>query len=401
MIEINNKIKAWIDGVELEKTALNQLINVSSLPFIYKHIAVMPDVHFGKGCTIGSVIPTIDVIIPAAVGVDIGCGMSAVKTNLKAEDLPYSLINLRSKIESLVPHGRTNDGKHNDKGAWQDENIDNSRLKNCDLNLLYKIVEKHPKIEDAAKRVPNHIGTLGSGNHFIEICLDEKNYVWIMLHSGSRGIGNRIGSYFIELAKNDMKKHMINLPDSDLAYLTEGSDYFLDYVYALNWSQNFAKQNRKVMMEATIKALKSVINKNFNINEIVIDCHHNYVKKENHYEKEVWLTRKGAVFAGKDVLGIIPGSMGAKSFIVKGKGNLESFLSCSHGAGRKISRTEDNKKFTIEDHIKATKGVECRKDVGVIDETPMAYKDIEAVMKAQSDLVEIVYTLKQILCVKG
>jgi tRNA-splicing ligase RtcB len=394
-------IKAWIDGVSVEDQARAQLDNIAAMPFIHKHVAIMPDVHWGMGATVGSVIPTKGAIIPAAVGVDIGCGMMAHRTNLRAEDLPDNLFGIRSAIEARVPHGRTDNGGKNDRGAFGDYSDAVALKFVAHLPVLSEIVAKHPKISQAAERAPYHLGTLGSGNHFVEICLDEDDYVWIMLHSGSRGVGNRIGSYFIELAKQDMRKWFINLPDMDLSYLAEGTDHFNDYMQAVSWAQRFARSNREVMMEATIAAIKSVITKPFYSELSAVNCHHNYVSHERHFGEDILLTRKGAVSAKKDELGIIPGSMGAKSFIVRGKGNRESFSSCSHGAGRSMSRTEAKKRFTIEDHIAATAGVECRKDADVIDETPNAYKDIDAVMAAQSDLVEIVHTLKQVVCVKG
>jgi tRNA-splicing ligase RtcB len=248
-----------------------------------------------------------------------------------------------------------------------------------------------------------HLGTLGSGNHFIEVCLDEKGRVWFMLHSGSRGVGNRIGTYFIRLAQDEMKRLFITLPNRDLAYLSEGSQHFDDYVQAVGWAQRFARENRNVMMAAVVAAVRKSkqIRRKFKADVMAVNCHHNYVQKENHYGEDVWVTRKGAVKAGLGDLGIIPGSMGARSYIVRGKGNRESFHSCSHGAGRAMSRTEAKKRFTLKDHRRATEGVECRKDRSVIDETPGAYKDIEAVMAAQSDLVEVVHTLKQVVCVKG
>ncbi len=394
-------IKAWVNGVQLEDEAMKQLKHLSGLPFIHKHIAVMPDVHAGKGSTVGSVIPTYGAIIPAAVGVDIGCGMMAVKTNIRAEHLPDDLSSIRSKIEAVVPHGRTNDGRPGDRGAWGNppENVQLA-MKATLQSGLDRLVQKHDKIEKAAKGAINHLGTLGGGNHFVELCLDENNDVWIMLHSGSRGIGNAIGRYFIERAKEEMERYFIDLPDSDLAYLPEGTQNFHDYVAAVGWAQGFAMMNRRVMMDNVILALRD----NFPgilIDETAVNCHHNYVVKERHLGKDVWLTRKGAVSAKKDELGIIPGSMGAKSFIVRGKGHHESFCSCSHGAGRKMSRTEAKKTFTLADHIAATAGVECRKDMDVIDETPMAYKNVDDVMKAQADLVDIVHVLKQVVCVKG
>jgi tRNA-splicing ligase RtcB len=394
-------IKAWIDGVSVEDQAKQQLDNIAAMPFIHKHVAIMPDCHWGKGATVGSVIPMLHAIIPAAVGVDIGCGMMAVRTSLIADDLPDDLLPLRTAIEKNVPHGRTDNGGKNDRGSWGE-----SPLSKEDpiWEGLIEIVEKHPKITSAAERAPFHAGTLGTGNHFIEICLDEENRVWVMLHSGSRGIGNRIGSYFIELAKHDMRKWFINLPDEDLSYFPEGTEHFAEYMKAVAWAQKFARLNRELMMYATLSALKSVISKEFKSDDAVVNCHHNYVSHEKHFGQEVLLTRKGAVSAKEGELGIIPGSMGAKSFIVRGKGGeagREAFFSCSHGAGRKMSRNQARKEFTIEDHILATEGVECRKDADVIDETPAAYKDIDAVMVAQSDLVDIVHTLKQVVCVKG
>jgi len=393
-------IKAWIDGVNLEDQAKEQLQNIAQLPIIHSHIAVMPDVHLGKGATIGSVIPTLKAIIPNAVGVDLGCGMMAAMTTLYAKDLPDNLREVRNAIEKAVPHGRTNNGKAvNDKGAWNDIPKLASDLWKQHLELQFnKMVDKYPEIGQCNHIV--HLGTLGTGNHFIELCLDENQQVWIMLHSGSRGVGNRIASTFISKAKQDMENHQTHLPDKELAYLQEGSPYFDDYVEGVTWAQEFAKINRQVMMQLTIEALESVL-PTFQANVLAVNCHHNYVSKEHHFGEDVYLTRKGAVSAKAGELGIIPGSMGAKSFIVRGLGNPESFSSCSHGAGRTMSRTAARKQFTVDDHIKATAGVECRKDEDVIDETPMAYKDIEAVMKAQDDLVEVVHTLKQVVCVKG
>lgn len=393
-------IKAWIDGVPLEDQARQQLDNIAAMPFIHRHIAVMPDCHWGMGATVGSVIPTLNAIIPAAVGVDIGCGMMAMRTSLIASDLPDNLTGLRTEIEKRVPHGRTDGGGTNDRGAWSEAQLMGPKL----WSELELMAERHPKIEKAAKRAPHHLGTLGTGNHFIEVCLDEADRVWIMLHSGSRGVGNRIGGYFIELAKEDMRKWFINLPDENLSYFPQGTDHFNEYCKAVAWAQKFARLNRERMMEATVAALRKAVPKEFTTDEEAVNCHHNYVSQEKHFGKEVHLTRKGAVSARPGELGIIPGSMGARSFIVRGKDGLESvqaFRSCSHGAGRAMSRNEARKKFTLEDHKKATEGVECRKDADVLDETPMAYKDIDAVMAAQSELVEVVHTLKQVVCVKG
>ncbi len=399
-------IKAWIDGVPLEDSARKQLVNVASLPFIHHHVAVMPDVHWGMGATVGSVIPTKGAIIPAAVGVDIGCGMVAATTALTASDLPDNLSAIRSAIEKAVPHGRTNNGGEGDRGAWH--NVPDSVVAvmqdaaQGDLGARLKlIVDKHPKIAKASQRAPRHLGTLGTGNHFIELCLDETDTVWVMLHSGSRGIGNQIGQYFIERAKEDMRSWFINLPDQDLAYLAEGTQNFDDYVEAVEWAQNFALLNRSLMLQAAMRAIQVALGRVFAWGSVAVNCHHNYVARENHFGANVWVTRKGAVRAREGDLGIIPGSMGARSYIVRGKGNPDSFNTCSHGAGRAMSRAEAKRRFTVADHEAATAGIECRKDVGVIDETPMAYKNIDAVMAAQADLVEIVHTLRQVVCVKG
>lgn len=398
-------IKCWTDGVPIEDSAIQQLKNLANMPFIYKHVAAMPDVHWGMGATVGSVIATQGAIIPAAVGVDIGCGMMAQKTPLKATDLPDNLFELRSAIEKSVPHGRSDNGGPRDKGAFHDLP---ARAYNAAIDLASDygiILEKHPKLKP--KNEPwKHLGTLGTGNHFIELCLDQNNDVWVMLHSGSRGIGNRIGTYFISQAKEEMARYFLDnyIPDNDLAYLVEHSEIYDDYFFAVNWAQQFALTNREIMMSNVLDILMWKFPEAFSrtiIPEKAVNCHHNYVSTERHFGNNVLITRKGAVSAKEDELGIIPGSMGAKSFIVRGKGNRESFMSCSHGAGRAMGRNEAKKRFTLEDHIKATEGVECRKDEDVIDETPAAYKDIDAVMAAQSDLVDIVYTLKQVLCVKG
>lgn len=391
-------IKAWTRGVPFEDEAKRQLENVASLPFIHNHVAVMPDVHWGIGATVGSVIASRGAIIPAAVGVDIGCGMMAVRTSLMASDLPDSLGHVRAAIEKAVPHGRTANGGPGDRGAWGDipkHVLTETVVLNARLDPL---TDKHPKI--AKGNLWNHLGTLGTGNHFIEVCLDTNDSVWVMLHSGSRGVGGRIGSYFIEKAKEEMRRWFINLPDANLAYLPEGSTLFNDYVEAVGWAQDFAKLNRELMMAATLKAIEETV-KPFTLVTQAINCHHNYVEREHHFGANVLVTRKGAVRARKGDFGIIPGSMGTRSYIVRGKGNPDSFHSCSHGAGRKMSRTEAKKRFTVEDHAAATAGVECRKDADVVDETPMAYKDIDTVMEAQKDLVDVVTVLKQVLCVKG
>lgn len=325
--------------------------------------------------------------------------MMAVRTSLKASDMPDDLKQIRSDIEAAVPHGRTDNGGKNDIGAHRDY----QELPNNMQDRLHVIVGKHTALGKAKERAGNHLGTLGTGNHFIELCLDENQDVWVMLHSGSHGIGNKIGTYFIEKAKEEMRRFFINLPDMDLSYIPEGSVLFDDYMEALSWAQEFAMENRKAMMRAVIRVLNNTFKRNV-VNaesEVAVNCHHNYVSREKHFGKSVLLTRKGAVSAKEGELGIIPGSMGAKSFIVRGKGNRDSFCSCSHGAGRKMSRTEAGKRISIEDHIAATEGVECRKDISVIDESPAAYKNIDAVMAAQAELVDIVHTLKQIVCVKG
>jgi tRNA-splicing ligase RtcB len=395
-------IKMWTRGVPVEEAARSQLENMSRMPFIYKHLAVMPDVHHGKGSTVGSVVVTKGAVIPACCGVDIGCGMQAAKTTLRAGDLPDNLKQIRSAIEAAIPHGKTLSTRTKpaqDKGAWSEApssvDVAWSGLKD-EFKILCK---KVPHLEKANHY--QHLGTLGGGNHFVEICLDEVGFVWLMLHSGSRGIGNAIGTHYIELAKQDMRTHFINLPDEDLSYLSEGTKHFDDYIEALAWAQQFAQKNREVMMMNLVAALRKIIKKPFEAHMEAINCHHNYVSKERHFGHDVLVTRKGAVSARKGQLGIIPGSMGAKSYIVRGKGEAESFDSCSHGAGRVMSRTEAKKRFTLEDHVRATEGVECRKDADVIDETPLAYKSIDDVMAAQTDLVEVVHTLKQIVCVKG
>lgn len=392
-------VKMWVQGVPVENEARRQLSNIAKLPVVFHHVAAMPDVHVGIGATIGSVIPTLKAIIPAAVGVDIGCGMMACKTTLTASDLPDNLGPLRSAIEAMIPHGRTTGRSGRDKGAWETPppEVDEAwAMLEPDFKTL---CDDHPKLKNTNNY--KHLGTLGTGNHFIEICLDEAQTVWFMLHSGSRGVGNAIGTHFIELAKKDAEQHQRQLPDKDLAYLEEGSQYFGDYVRGVGWAQRYAQLNRDVMMLRLIAAVRRVITKPFDTHVEAVNCHHNYVQRETHYGQEVFLTRKGAVSAQAGQLGIIPGSMGARSYIVRGKGNPESFMSCSHGAGRTMSRTQAQKRYTVADQVAATQGVECRKDADVIDEIPMAYKNIDAVMAAQSDLVDIVHTLKQVVCVKG
>jgi tRNA-splicing ligase RtcB len=394
-------VKRWTKGVPVEDAALRQLANVARLPFIHKWVAAMPDVHWGMGATVGSVIPTKGAIVPAAVGVDLGCGMMAVETSLRAVDLPDTLAPVRAAIERAVPHGRSGGGNRRDRGAWGDVPGSVGERWTTELAQRFSvIVDKHRKVGDSNNVV--HLGTLGTGNHFIELCLDERDHVWVMLHSGSRGVGNRIGSYFIALARKEMQRWFISLPDENLAYFPEGTEHFDDYVEAVGWAQDFARVNRELMMAAVLRALEHAPGlRPFTTDAMAVNCHHNYVAREHHYGANVWVTRKGAVSAKQDEYGIIPGSMGAKSFIVRGKGQPESFCSCSHGAGRTMSRTEARKRFSLADHAEATKHVECRKDADVIDETPAAYKPIEAVMAAQADLVEVVHTLRQVVCVKG
>ncbi len=384
-------VKIYTDEVEPE--AMQQLYNLSQLPFIHSHIAAMPDVHLGKGATVGSVIPTKGAIIPAAVGVDIGCGMNAVRLSIKAKDLPDNLRGLRLAIEAAIPVGF----------EMHKQDMAKRSTITALTGGLEQIIAKHPKL--ARNRKPyqtwvRQLGTLGGGNHFIELCLDENQDVWLMLHSGSRGIGNSIGQYFIALAQKDMGRHLANLPDKDLAYFSEGADHFDDYVKAVDWAQDYAMINRREMMRLIVEALTKKLPK-FGITKEAINCHHNYVTQEIHFGENVFITRKGAIRAGEGELGIIPGSMGAQSFIVRGKGNPQSFCSCSHGAGRKMSRTQAKRHFREQDLEQQTQGVECRKDKGVIDEAPGAYKDITQVMANQQDLVEVVHTLKQVVCVKG
>lgn len=398
-------VKMWTKFVPVESGAIDQLRSITKLPFVFKHVAAMPDVHVGTGSTVGTVMATRSAVIPAAVGVDIGCGMIACRISLRAEDLPDNLHRLRTEIENMVPVGfdeHTTD-RLNGKGHQETRTVINNQFKQLKKGLD-DICAKHPAIDkmvkDAEQKAHRQLGSLGGGNHFIELCLDENNDVWIMLHSGSRGIGNAIGRYFIELAQKDMEASKIQLPNKDLAYLMEGSQYYDDYIEAVSWAQEYAKRNRDVMLELVITAMTRFLPK-FKVTKEAVNSHHNYVSEETHFGEKLIITRKGAVNAHKGVLGIIPGSMGAKSFIVEGLGNQESFCSCSHGAGRVMSRSAAKKKITLDDHIKATEGVECRKDEGMIDESPSAYKDIDAVMNSQTDLVRIVHTLKQVLCVKG
>ena len=391
--EGSRPIHIWTE--DIDSGALQQLKNVAKLPFIHKHgVAAMPDVHWGIGATVGSVIATRGAIIPAAVGVDIGCGMNAVRTSLKAADLPDSLAEIRHSIERGVPLGA---GGAHQKAEKLDEHFNRlPKGDRWDRAMILGLVG-----EKGAHKASSQLGTLGSGNHFIEVCLDESQDVWIMLHSGSRGTGNIIGRHYIERAKQVMEKYFITLPDKDLAYFPHNTQEFDEYVSAVSWCQDYAAENRRVMMEEVLRNLHHHITKPFEVTSEAINCHHNYVERENHYGENVYVTRKGAIRAREGDLGIIPGSMGAKSYIVRGKGNAESFHSCAHGAGRKYGRKEAMRKFTVEDLVTQTQGVECRKDADVLDELPAAYKPIDEVMANQADLVEIVHTLKQVLCVKG
>ncbi|MCU4358754.1 RtcB family protein [Acinetobacter ursingii] len=379
---------------DIDQDSIEQLTKMAQLQFIHSHIAVMPDVHVGKGATVGSVIPTKHAIIPAAVGVDIGCGMNAIRLNLKSSQLPDNLSSLRHAIERKVPVGFD---LHKQVKAKA------STLTPLDKRLQ-PIISKHPGLVRMLRKFDmtwqKQLGTLGGGNHFIELCLDENQDVWIMLHSGSRGLGNVIGTYFIELAKKEAQHRFGHVPDKDLSYFAEGSTSFDDYVEAVKWAQAYAYENRREMMRLILEAIRPLL-PSFQLTKEAINCHHNYVSQEQHDGENLLITRKGAIRAGKDELGIIPGSMGARSYIVRGKGHPDSFCSCSHGAGRKMSRNKAKHLFNQQDLIQQTQGIECRKDAGVIDEIPSAYKDIDQVMAQQSDLIEVVHTLKQVLCIKG
>jgi tRNA-splicing ligase RtcB len=392
----NVPIKSWTVGVPFEDGAKVQLRHTAMLPIVGPHIAVMPDVHVGIGSTVGSVIPTSKAIIPAAVGVDIGCGMMAVRTSMTSHQVSENAQDLFEAISKAVPHGGARGAETGNWGSIPDL----VRQHWEKMSPKYRgIVEKHGRA--SSKNAPVQLGTLGGGNHFIEVCLDKADRVWLMLHSGSRGAGNRIGEHFIDLAKKDMERLDRRLPNKDLAYLEEGTEHFADYVEALNWAQEYARVNREVMMDSTVRAVQKVCRTRFSTDEGAINCHHNYVQKEQHFGQDLYVTRKGAVSARAGELGIIPGSMGTRSYIVRGLGNADSFHSCSHGAGRVMPRGVAKKSITLEMHRDATEGVACRKDRDVIDESPAAYKDIDLVMRAQQDLVEIVHELKQICCVKG
>ena len=395
---MNAPIRQWTEGVPVEETALQQIANVASLSIVWPHVAIMPDVHFGYGATVGTVVPTRRAIIPAAVGVDIGCGMCAVRTTLRADQLPDNLHPLYVNICRAVPHGSSKG--EGDVGAWTNM-PESAQASWLTIREKYeRIVAKHPV---GAKMAARQLGTLGGGNHFIEVCLDETDRVWVMLHSGSRGAGNKIGSYFTEKARELALKLDRCLPDRDLGWLDEGTEDFADYVAAVGWAQDYARRNRDVMLASVLDTMRSPSAKlpAFTLDGVAVNCHHNYVEQEEHFGETVWLTRKGAVSARLGQMGIIPGSMGTKSYIVRGKGNVDSFHSCSHGAGRVMSRGRAKKEITLEQHIADTAGVMCGKDSRVLDESTRAYKSIDDVMAAQRDLVDVVHTLKQVLCVKG
>jgi tRNA-splicing ligase RtcB len=381
----NADILSWVNH-SLSTDEHNMLRNVSRLPCLYKHVALMPDAHLGIGSMVGSVIATKDAVIPATVGVDIGCGMAAIKTPFKSSILEGKLKDLRHQIERTIPVG------FNEHKAPVEESLAWEGWKTFD--------KLHRGVQHRKDKAMKQLGTLGGGNHFLEVCLDTEDYVWLMLHSGSRNIGNEVASRHIETAKS---LHKLNeLPDPNLAYFIQGTEEFKNYWRDLEWSQSYAFKNREIMMKRLLKQFNRMFNNGEDFTpEISVNCHHNYVSPEIHFGEEVYVTRKGAIRADQGMYGIIPGSMGAKSFIVSGLGNTQSFNSCSHGAGRKMSRTAAKKAFTREDLERQTAGVECRKDAGVIDEIPSAYKDIDEVMRNQSDLVEVVAQLKQVVCVKG
>ncbi len=383
-------IKIWAPIHEVGPSAIAQLTNTANLPCVFKHVAAMPDVHLGKGATVGSVVATKGAVIPACVGVDIGCGMMAVKTRFTAAELPDSLKPLRTEIEWSVPVG------------FNSHKVPTTLAEEWAGFIGFKDIPS--KLHDRGLKALCQLGTLGGGNHFIEICIDTNQSVWVMLHSGSRNIGKEIAEVYIDKAKDLMKWYMIDLADPDLAYLVEESQEFRDYWRDLQWAQAYAMKNREIMMIRVLKAMAKVLLGDWQqpIERVEeVNCHHNYADREHHFGHNVIVTRKGAVRARVGDMGIIPGSMGTRSYIVRGLGNPDSFHSCSHGAGRRMSRSAANRVYTVRDMEEQTAGIECRKDSGVLDEIPGVYKDIDAVMDNQKDLVEIVATLKQVLCVKG
>lgn len=380
-------VLSWANH-QLDRQESKMASNVAALPFVFKHVALMPDVHLGKGALVGSVIATKDAVIPAAVGVDIGCGMAAVRLPFSGDLLEGKLKKIRQQIERSIPVGRLGN-----------KNIE-KQVTNWQGWRDFK--ELHSGVQDLDHKAISQMGSLGGGNHFIELCLDTENYVWLMLHSGSRHIGNKLAQCHISTGKKLAELANLSLPDPDLAYFIAGTPEFDAYWRDLQWAQDYARFNRDVMMSRFKRIIEEFVTGGKEIKPLLsVNCHHNYAEKEIHFGEDVYVTRKGAVRAQKEDYGIIPGSMGAKSYIVKGKGNQDSYCSCSHGAGRLMSRTKAKKEFTVEDVIEQTQGVECRKDSGIIDEIPGAYKPIEEVMANQSDLVEVVATLKQVVCVKG
>jgi tRNA-splicing ligase RtcB len=398
------QLKLWDSGNAFEQAAMDQLGRTARLPIIHGHVAGMPDVHFGLGATIGSVIPTLGAIVPAAVGVDIGCGMVAQRTSLTADDMPSDLKPLYERICRAVPHGRTANGGENDRGNWSRSGIPASIRTAWDTKLdkrFESILAKYPKI--GSHNAMTHLGSLGGGNHFVEVCLDEEDRVWVMLHSGSRGVGNRIGQLFIREAKEDMARshQQTHLEDGDLSFLTENTKLFDDYIEAMLWAQDFAYTSRELMLARVLQAMRDVLPVSFQTDKSAVNCHHNYACKEHHFGEDVWVTRKGAVNAERGKLGIIPGSMGTGSYIVEGLGNTNSFNSCSHGAGRRMSRTRAKREISMDQHAQAMQGIVGRTDKDVIDESPAAYKSIETVMQAQTDLVKPKHKLRQIINVKG
>lgn len=387
-----NNVSMWVNEENIEIEALQQLWNISKLPWIHG-LRVMPDVHFGKGATVGSVIAMRDAVSPSAVGVDIGCGMEAVQTSLTAADLPDSLTQLRHQIERSVPVGRW---KHN---TPIDPQQLSARTTHGLDNLWNRFSELNSKVSRLERNAMKQLGTLGGGNHFIEICLDELDRVWIMLHSGSRNIGNELAKIHIEIAKT--LQHNVEIPDAELSVFLGGTPEMEAYRRDLTWAQNYAAYNRSAMMDL----IKAVVVQEFPSHNVSfgeqISCHHNYVSEEIIDGESMYVTRKGAISAKQGELGLIPGSMGTGSYVVRGLGSAASFQSASHGAGRVMSRTKAKRTFTVDDLIAQTQGVESRKDAGVIDEIPGAYKDINEVVAAQADLVEVVAFLRQIICVKG
>lgn len=386
-LSTNTPILSWANH-ELGHEETQMAKNVASLPFVFKHVALMPDVHLGKGALVGSVLATKDAVIPAAVGVDIGCGMAAIKTPFSAKQLEGKLKKIRLDIEAAIPLG-FNENKEVEKDAsnWQG---------------WTHFKDLHRGVQDLQGKAMKQLGSLGGGNHFIELCLDTEDAVWLMLHSGSRNIGNRLAQCHISTAKELAKLAGNRLPDPDLAYFIAGTPEFAAYWRDLQWAQNYARYNRDVMMARFKRIVEQYLAGGKQTKPLLeVNCHHNYAEKEVHFGENVYVTRKGAVRARQEDYGIIPGSMGAKSFIVKGKGNHDSYCSCSHGAGRLMSRRKAKKQFSLDDLVTQTQGIECRKDGGVLDEIPGAYKPIDEVMNNQADLVEVVATLKQVVCVKG